>query len=52
MVDMRPEHPPIAAGSVAKAAIAHGLPFNVWWAIGEASAAAIVLLALRLLGVI
>lgn len=47
MVDMRPERPSIAKGPIAK-----GLPFDVWWAIGEASAAAVLVAALRLLGVI
>jgi hypothetical protein len=42
MPDRRIEHPAKAAS----------LPFDVWWALGEALAAAAVLTALRLLGVL
>jgi hypothetical protein len=42
---------------VAKAKLEHpapdaGLPFGVWWAIGEAAAVALLVPALRLLGVL
>lgn len=42
---------------VAKANLEHpapdaGLPFGVWWAIGEAAAVALLVPALRLLGVL
>ena len=36
---------------IKQSAKAVGLPFDVWWALGEAFAAAFVLAALRLLGV-